>query len=438
MINKLDCNPNGSLFQADENDGNDETETKRMAIPLSNQDKGGYGQNDKSKEYRCGEALQQQILRCDDLETEEKACQRTYHLFIPCTNLSIQEDDTLPLVVAFHCLGCTSHTMMFWTDLAEKFQFVLAIPVGVRHSFNAQHCCGYALEHKVDDLGYVQDLLDDLQRLPLPEHFPKISKTAVYAMGWSNGGYMSVYASHMFRAIAPVSGFQVDLENMSVMKPTGLFMHHAKDDPLVRIGGCCADPNSLTCCCKLSEYIQGNCTSAYDKFQEWSREINHCDTGDDPSYSHAVVNIHGDAQNEIRCITQLGCKANTTFCEHQHGKHFNHQSFQRAFPMMDHIALFFARDACSMAGGNYNDIETTCMCPSNTTYKGTYCLPPPSLDPTSTTGTARGKANVMTYAFVIAIAAFIGYVCYKRKLRGGESNKQPTQFSSTFEMQRFL
>jgi hypothetical protein len=191
-------------------------------------------------------------------------------------------------------------------------------------------------------------------------------------MGWSNGGYMVMYAAHLFRAIAPISGFQVE-PKVPLERPTALFMHHAVDDTTVRITGCCTDSSMPECCCGLSSLLD-QCSSAQDKFLEWSQQINQCQNND--NLVQTTI-----SNKDVTCITSsgFGCQANTTFCTHQHGGHFN--NFAQAFPMTLDIAEFFARDACSIHGGTWSSFSSSstntstssrCACPQN--RKGTYCL----------------------------------------------------------------
>jgi hypothetical protein len=191
-------------------------------------------------------------------------------------------------------------------------------------------------------------------------------------MGWSNGGYMVMYAAHLFRAIAPISGFQVE-PMVPPNRPTALFLHHAVDDHHVQYTGCCTDSSKPKCCCRLST-LHDQCTSAQDKFHEWSEQINHCQSG------HENIQISISNAN-VTCITSNGCDANTTFCTHQKGGHFNRPSHSKAFPMTLDIAEFFARDACLIHGGTWSlsvlsssssGSSNRCLCPQDRT--GIYCL----------------------------------------------------------------
>ena len=70
-------------------------------------------------------------------------------------------------------------------------------------------------------------------------------------MGWFNGRFMVVAAVHLFRAIVPVAASyneHLDLTDRTV----GFFYHHAQNDYMIRITGCCQDPR------KPRNFVSGN------------------------------------------------------------------------------------------------------------------------------------------------------------------------------------
>jgi len=308
-------------------------------------------------------------------------CDRTYYLYLPSSvtcsknnNAVVVGNDSstggggrLPLVFAVHCLGCSPQTMMYWVDIAEKYQFVLAIPEGLQNSFNAQHCCGHALDNNVDDVGLLKAMIQELTVDVLPN---VLSTNLTYAWGWSNGGYMVSYASHLFRGIAPISGYQVDLFNFEdhERKPIAIFLHHSQDDPFVRITGCCSNASMPHCCCGISDTSGDTCTSVQTKMQEWASDsINGC---------HGEPLVIRDEPDVVTCYTYPNCLANTTYCVHQHKGHFNRPSLEKVFPMSDEIAEFFARDACQANGhGQWiergGDGPSRCICEHKAS--GQYC-----------------------------------------------------------------
>mmetsp|Transcript_27852 Transcript_27852/g.52500 ORF Transcript_27852/g.52500 Transcript_27852/m.52500 type:complete len:253 (-) Transcript_27852:180-938(-) len=87
-----------------------------------------------------------------------------------------------------------------------------------------------------------------------------------------------------------------------------------------------------------------------------------------------------DPNRGIECYTTTGtdCKANSTICLHRNSDHFNRPSFDQAFPMAKEVIDFFARDACEIRDGKWDDDEAhddACTCPED--RGGTFCLDDP-------------------------------------------------------------
>lgn len=127
----------------------------------------------------------------------------------------------------------------------------------------------------------------------------------------------------LFRAIVPISGYQYDL---GAITPAGgsvksrrdgahavpMFIHHSRDDPMVRFEGCCAAQESK-CCCGISNRgpSDGTCTGADAGFLEWARDVNGCG-GDGvsiqtrPLTSMGKVELEGDAIRGVGLATVRG------------------------------------------------------------------------------------------------------------------------------------
>ena len=76
-----------------------------------------------------------------------------------------------PVIVTFHGGGGNPQSMIRLTGLNAKSDeagFVVVYPFGTGRlantllTFNGGECCGYAMENKVDDVGFTRELLDDL------------------------------------------------------------------------------------------------------------------------------------------------------------------------------------------------------------------------------------------------------------------------------------
>ena len=87
---------------------------------------------------------------------------------------------------------------------AQQFYVVYLEGTGVIQTFNAGSCCGSAQTQNVDDVLYVQTVLDDVQA-----NF-SINAAQVFATGFSNGGLLShrlaCAVSNRLAGIAAISG----------------------------------------------------------------------------------------------------------------------------------------------------------------------------------------------------------------------------------------
>lgn len=325
---------------------------------------------------------------------------------------------TLPLVFGIHCFGCTTASISTFIEHANAHNVVLVLPQGIQNSFNARHCCGYALANEIDDVGflkYIQSTLSD--------EYEFVQSDFSYAVGWSNGGFMVMHAASLFRSISPISGYipEIDqsltkggtfcVDNICVDAPgagKGIFLHHSVDDQLVRPTGCCNDPDLPKCCCNIAA---DTCSSVTDVASNWALEVNGCelsaelesdngsdntedgdDEGDNGSKGEngndegkgdeepagltgpKFVTSYSNTEKGIQCTTTTGseCKANTTICMHESSGHFNEPSFDEAFPFAKEVIAFFAKDACEINEGIWNERSGACACPGS--YGGTFCL----------------------------------------------------------------
>jgi len=117
----------------------------------------------------------------------------------------------LPLLLAFHGGGGNAKQLLksnHLSEVADREGFVLVAPYGSGRfkkrflTWNVGFGFGYAMEHQIDDIGFVRQLLDDL------EAGLKIESRRVYATGISNGGILchslATHLSDRITAIAPI------------------------------------------------------------------------------------------------------------------------------------------------------------------------------------------------------------------------------------------
>lgn len=120
----------------------------------------------------------------------------------------------LPLVIVLHgAAGDARSTadMTGFSPLADDARFIVAYPEGtsigvdpVRQTWNAGFCCGAAVRNHVDDLGFLNALIDRLSAdYPVDPH-------RIYLTGLSNGAMLAYRFAAQYpdrvAAIAPVAG----------------------------------------------------------------------------------------------------------------------------------------------------------------------------------------------------------------------------------------
>ena len=117
----------------------------------------------------------------------------------------------VPLVIVLHGGGgnaANAEMMTGFTAKAQKEGFIVVYPNGSGRlqdkllTWNAGHCCGYAMKERVDDVGFIDALIDVMLR-----DYP-LDGRRVYVTGMSNGGMMTHRLgrelSGRIAAIAPV------------------------------------------------------------------------------------------------------------------------------------------------------------------------------------------------------------------------------------------
>lgn len=125
----------------------------------------------------------------------------------------VRSTGLVPVVIAMHGGGGNAENaemMTGFTALVERERLIAVYPDGSGRrgdkllTWNAGHCCGYAMEQQVDEAAFVNALLDWLvARYP-------VDQRRVYVTGMSNGAMVSHRLgrelSHRVAAIAPVVG----------------------------------------------------------------------------------------------------------------------------------------------------------------------------------------------------------------------------------------
>jgi polyhydroxybutyrate depolymerase len=133
-------------------------------------------------------------------------------------------------------------------DLSRREGFVLVHPDGTGrlrlHTWNAGSCCGSSADEQVDDVGFVEALLDSLALRVA------IDADKVYATGHSNGGMMSYRLAEdipeRLAAIAPVGGARLNRPGGGAGVPVPILHVHSVDDPRALYAGGVGPPFPFT------------------------------------------------------------------------------------------------------------------------------------------------------------------------------------------------
>jgi len=150
----------------------------------------------------------------------------------------------VPLVLVLHGGGGNAEIterMTGFSAKAAKDDFIVVYPEGSGRmkdkllTWNAGHCCGFAMNNKLDDVGFINALLDKLVG-----DYP-VDPQRIYATGISNGGMMShrlgIELGHRLAAIAPVVGALFGDEKTPKHPVSALMINGMLDKSVPYLGG---------------------------------------------------------------------------------------------------------------------------------------------------------------------------------------------------------
>lgn len=147
-----------------------------------------------------------------------------------------------PVVLAFHGGAARPEAQRIQSrlnEVSDRHGFLVVYPAGTGLlakflTFNAGTCCGYAVRRRVDDVGFVRQLLGDLP------HQYSVDSQRVYATGMSNGAMMcyrlACELSDRIAAIAPVAGTMA-VSGPKPRRPVPVMHFHGRKDNNVPFGG---------------------------------------------------------------------------------------------------------------------------------------------------------------------------------------------------------
>lgn len=159
---------------------------------------------------------------------------REYRLRVPPGLRASREP--LPLVLAVH--GGASNAEKFerlsgFNGVADEKGFLVAYPEGFAFSWNAGPCCGPAKLGRVDDVGFLRRLVDELVEAKVAD------PERVYVTGFSNGGGMAYRMAcegpGRVKAIGVVSASLVI--DCDPKRPVSAMIVHGRADRSVPYGG---------------------------------------------------------------------------------------------------------------------------------------------------------------------------------------------------------
>jgi len=162
---------------------------------------------------------------------------RTYYVHIPA-NLP---PDPAPLVIGIH--GATVSVDMFrhqseLDSLSDTKGYIAVYPQATRTAglllWNAGHCCGRAQWSKQDDVGFILEVINQVQKQWA------IDPARIYAVGMSNGAMMTYHlaaqASDRIAAIATIAG-TAPLDEVRLTRPMSVLHFQSVDDPVMPYAG---------------------------------------------------------------------------------------------------------------------------------------------------------------------------------------------------------
>src|SRR5271156_6206366 len=147
----------------------------------------------------------------------------------------------LPLILVLHGATESAENVERLSGIsakADQENFLAVYPTGTGRlknvpTWNSGACCGYAMEHKIDDVAFLRALLEKVEK------DYSVDPKRIYATGISNGGMMSYRLacelSDKFAAISPVEGAQ-DLP-CHPTSPVSVIVFHGTADHLVPFNG---------------------------------------------------------------------------------------------------------------------------------------------------------------------------------------------------------
>ncbi len=174
---------------------------------------------------------------------EVGSLERTFTVVLLSTYYSDQ--NSFPVLIAMHGGGGSAKKMEDSYGLKEKSEeekYIIIYPDGVQsegilkvRTWNVGFCCEYAMEKNIDDVGFLSQMIDEVNRIY------KSNSKRVYATGMSNGGMMAYRLgceiSNKIAAIAPVACTMVTISECKPKFSMPIIQFHSILDKNVPFNG---------------------------------------------------------------------------------------------------------------------------------------------------------------------------------------------------------
>ena len=156
--------------------------------------------------------------------------ERSYRVVTP---RNYQQEVDHPLVIMLHGYRDRGKQIEFYSgmsNLAEQENFIALYPEGLSRSWNGDFCCGRAWQNNVDDVGFIETLVEQVTK------DYQVDTEKIFVAGFSNGGILAQKLVNerpgKFAGAAIVmSGSGTDQQSLQISssRTPMLFMHGERD-----------------------------------------------------------------------------------------------------------------------------------------------------------------------------------------------------------------